>query len=418
MFTEVKPLPNPQKIYHLNSNERVFLNDANCIWRVTSGALDVFALHQGVRRYLFSVKPGDLLLPMGSSAPTPTCQLFAQAAQATTLEPFSSEGFQDWLRQEPTVAIAGLEAWVTALSSTAANVAPPILPTPLLNSGILDRGEVFQPTHGQMSWIRLCQGEATLLGERALTITPDCSWLPLADSLWLQATHLVELDRCSHTHLTHAHILLQGVMHLQQLLGQLLETQLQQTQQDELERLYRREQINQDALNQTNARFITLFQSPKRPKTAHPAIAQDFDTALMMATGAVGRLLGVTIQPPSASEDRRRLGNPLDAIARASQLQIRQISLRDEWWTKDCGPMVTYALEDGRPVALLPLAGAAYELYDPCGQMQTNQAPANQTRVRCDRASPVSFLPRHTRSTALYPRFYVPSISSNSPPTV
>ncbi|GAB1537860.1 hypothetical protein NUACC21_05150 [Scytonema sp. NUACC21] len=39
------------------------------------------------------------------------------------------------------------------------------------------------------------------------------------------------------------------------------------------------------------------------------------EEALLIAAGAVGRVLGITIYPPSNCEDLRRVRNPLEAIA-------------------------------------------------------------------------------------------------------
>jgi NHLM bacteriocin system ABC transporter ATP-binding protein len=376
MIIEPKPSPISLKTRSLSSNDRLFLNDVNRIWRVTSGALDLFVLYQGQRRYLFSVKSGEWMFST-ESAENSTCQLFAQATQATVLEAFTPETFQDWMEREPDTAITQLEAWVFCLSQIVSNLPLPGLPTPIVHSGILDRDEVFQPPQGQVSWIRLYQGEAALLGQLDLRVNSDLEWYPIAGSLWIQANSLVEMDCCDQRALRQTHHFLNGVLHLQKHLGQLLATQLQQAQREELERLYKREIINQEALTQTRAEFVRVFQTSHPQKSNIETLpAADFDTALLMATGAVGRVLDIPIQPAGTSEDARRLRNPLEAIARASHLQIRQVSLRNDWWKKDCGAMIAYALEDGRPLALLPSSEAGYEVYD----------PSTQTRTKCDRA--------------------------------
>lgn len=377
MLTDVKPSLSTTKTRHLKHNDRLFLNDANCIWRVSSGAIDLFALHQGRRRYLFSIKPNEVLFPISVSEEYLTCQLFAQASQPTTLSALTDEQFYEWVREDNATAIAAIESWIISLSNIASTVAPQVLPIPISDCGILAIEEVFQPPQGQVSWVRLYQGEATLLGETDLMITPSCEWVPLSGSLWLQATHLVELERRQHRQLEDSHGLLQGVLQLQQLVGHLLATQLEQAQQEELLRLHQREVINQEALAKTNAEFVKVFAAPQRRQSQIlPPLAKDFDTALLSVTGGVGKALGVPINPPGASEDRRCLGNPLEAIARASHLQIRAVSLRDDWWTKDCGPLVSYTLADGAPVALLPVGESAYEVYN----------PMTPSRTRCDRA--------------------------------
>jgi ATP-binding cassette subfamily C protein len=55
---------------------------------------------------------------------------------------------------------------------------------------------------------------------------------------------------------------------------------------------------------------------------------------------------------------------PLLALAYLARLRIRQVTLRGEWWRADHGPLVAYRKEDRRPVALLPSSPRSYELYD------------------------------------------------------
>lgn len=373
--------PITSTLHSLNRNDRLLI-EGDRIWHLKSGALDLFAVYQGYRRYLFSLKPGELLFPSAFDAAGSTCQLVAQAVQDVVLEPFSQNDFQIWMQQNSETAILGIEGWVTRLSGVATNLMPTALPTPILGSGILDQGEVFQPPQGQVSWIRLCHGAATLLNEADLVLTPDLGWIPLPGSLWLQATEVVELDRCHHEFIFSTKTFVMGVFQLQQRLVQLLTTRIQHEQREELNRLYERERINQDAIRKTSAEFIKVFRPakqkrtlPESPSLPKLAVAEDFNTALLMATGAVGHALGITIHVPGESADRWRSQNWLDAIARASHLRIRRITLRDDWWKQDLGPMVAYQLEDGRPIALLPLSESSYEMYD----------PFTQSRTRCDR---------------------------------
>ena len=47
------------------------------------------------------------------------------------------------------------------------------------------------------------------------------------------------------------------------------------------------------------------------------------EAPLLVAAGAVGKALGVSINPPAQSENLPRLKEPLEAIARASRLRMR-----------------------------------------------------------------------------------------------
>ncbi|MEH2078538.1 MAG: hypothetical protein V7K89_00535 [Nostoc sp.] len=100
-------------------------------------------------------------------------------------------------------------------------------------------------------------------------------------------------------------------------------------------------------------------------------------TPLLIAAGAVGRALGIKIQPPLRSENMQRIQEPLEAIARASRIRIRQVLLNDRWWQKDSGPLLAYTHQDNLPVAVLPAGVGKYEIFDP--QKKTRTPVNNRT---------------------------------------
>ena len=110
------------------------------------------------------------------------------------------------------------------------------------------------------------------------------------------------------------------------------------------------------------------------------------DTPLLRVAGAVGHALGVKIEPPAESEQAQQVKEPLEAIARASQLRLRQVLLRGRWWRQDSGPLVAYTQEGRYPVALLPVHQTHYELLDANGK----RMPVNETVART--VEPVAFM--------------------------
>jgi NHLM bacteriocin system ABC transporter ATP-binding protein len=165
---------------------------------------------------------------------------------------------------------------------------------------------------------------------------------------------------------------------------QFLNTQVQQEQEADLARLIYLGQIDEEKATEIIDNFVAIIKPNSHQKSSQELVgAADFETALQIVAGAVGKRLGVTINPPSAAEDLTRLNNPLEAIALASHLRMRRIRLQDHWWRKDSGPMITYTLEEGWPVALLPLSGADYEVY----------SPISKTHRKCDSAVAQQLVP-------------------------
>ncbi len=87
---------------------------------------------------------------------------------------------------------------------------------------------------------------------------------------------------------------------------------------------------------------------------------------LLAAIGAIGRALGIPIHPPAQSDDSQ---NPVEAIARASRIRLRQITLRGQWWQTASAPVLAYTVDDC-PVALLPTTAGGYEVFDPLNQLR------------------------------------------------
>ncbi len=373
--------------YFFKGNEPLLLDNPQTIWLVQSGSLALFAIGvqhgipTGRRRYLFSVKAGEVMFGATLNLEDEQYQILAIALEETELLQSQTQ-FSQWFTEEPEVTLKRIESWIHQLGSTLAGISSPTLPTPLETAGcgILSSGEVFQPPQGTVVWVQILQGQVNLLGFNGLELMPDLGRIPLEMHLWLQASDIVELDYIYGKEITDIDSLLNGIHHLQTLVLKGIHQLKQRETQQELLRFQERERLNTQAIATTldNLASVLDHHSDVSP-ASQPLNAEE---ALLIATGAVGKALGITTRPPATSEDLRRVRDPLDAIARASRVRIRRITLRDRWWQKDSGALLAYTL-DNRPVALLPISDTDYEIIDPLGQ----------TRVRCDQKTAATLSP-------------------------
>ena len=93
-------------------------------------------------------------------------------------------------------------------------------------------------------------------------------------------------------------------------------------------------------------------------------------TPMLVAVGAVGRAMGITITLPTQSEDIQRVKDPVEAIARSSQIRTRRVALEGNWWLHEYGPLLAYIHSEQLTVALLPV-GNRYVLFNPTSRQST-----------------------------------------------
>lgn len=376
-----------KKSLRLKGNEPKLLSDPETLWIVQSGTLALFAqtckdgVPSGNRHYLLNVAPTEALFGFTPGSGKKQLGVLAVAVEETTLSIIPKEDFAQLVAEANAETVALIEGWVHqlgyALCEALVRVQAPIQPGFTVRSKetqyiSVTEGQSFAPEKDTVSWVKLQQGQARLMGFEELTLQ-ESSFLPLSASMWLEPVGTVELAIVNTSSILEPNLLLQGIADLHRLSLSLLALLQQQETLAEQQRFQEKERLNQQVTTEALEEIASVLQ----PKTA------DFKsegTDLLLAAGAVGRALGITIRPPAKSENLERVKNPLEAIARASRLRMRRVLLAANWWQKDCGPMLAYLGEDNRPVALLPVTTATllpsnrdryqYEIYDPATRTQ------------------------------------------------
>ncbi|HEY9641410.1 MAG TPA: NHLP bacteriocin export ABC transporter permease/ATPase subunit [Coleofasciculaceae cyanobacterium] len=358
----------------VRGNLPLLLNDPNRIWTIQSGSIALFAVRiikgipEGERRYLFDVKPGESLF---SVMPDSEDDL---GILAVAIEPAEL--------QEQAIAdldlphlLLPLEKWIHQLAQVKG------LPKPVLTKPVdpdryvsLVKDQIFQPPKGQVLWLRCQQGTAQWLGYDSLPLTADSGILPLAAGMWVQAWDNLQLSVQSTAEVDTVDELLAGLNQLHTCFLRGIEIITAQEAQAELARFQKRQQLNRQVTQDTLEDLVALLQ----PRQTTELIEAD---ELLMVAGAVGKALSVRIEPPMEAEDPSRMRDPLEAIARASRLRLRRILLRDNWWRKDGSPIIAYMRQDRRPVALLPIAGDHYAIFDPQTKTNGTSSPRRYPKV-------------------------------------
>lgn len=84
---------------------------------------------------------------------------------------------------------------------------------------------------------------------------------------------------------------------------------------------------------------------------------------LLSACALLGELNGIAITAPQDYAQGRST-DPVRAIARASGVRVRAVTLDADWWRSGVDPMVAFRSPDGEPVVLQPRPGG-FDIVDP-----------------------------------------------------
>ena len=417
-----------QNCRQINGHEPLLLNAPHTVWLVKSGAIALFATQikqgemAGERRYLFNVYPGEALFGF---APCQDCEylgLVAVALEPSELSPMQWDGgigaqaqktdaensashqegrsptasllssdkakaLYPTLQTAPTTpppsnlqppnAIQNpkskiqnpkskidtlkplIDCWVSKLGQTEglSQLQTPGL-TPETNYVSLMQGQICQPDEHQVLWVRMQRGRAAWMGDPELALTAELGCFPIGRGMYMQAEDQIEFFARDTFEVKKEIILFKGLIQLHTYFLRCIERIEEKEDQAAFRRFQARQQLNRQVTQQT-IRSLASVLNPEEDSALYA------DTPLLIAAGAVAKALGVTIQPPAQSENIKRVKEPIEAIARASQLRLRRILLRGDWWRQDGGPILAYTRQDKHPVALLPVGSNRYELLDP-----------------------------------------------------
>ncbi|MBW4509338.1 MAG: NHLP bacteriocin export ABC transporter permease/ATPase subunit [Scytonematopsis contorta HA4267-MV1] len=362
------------QIYEINGNEPILLNDPSQVWVIQSGSMTLFAVTvkdgviEGNRRYLCTVGEGGALFGSNKNSLLHHRQILAVPMGEAQLLQLNPECFADLVANEDIKIVTWVEDWLHLLEASLSEITMPTIQIKAREEGnfSLNAGQTFQPEEG-VFWVQLTQGTIRFLGFEELAVTNTVRAFPLTNKMWLEAQEGVQLVTRNVSQINNSDTILAGLCQFHAFLLYCIHLLDERSAQEELQRLHDRQRQNRQVTAEALGELASALNF------------QDGDfflegTPLLVAAGAVGRAMGIKISPPPRSIDLKRVKEPLEAIVRASRIRMRRVLLRDDWWCKDCGPLVVYTQEDNRPMALLPISKNHYKLFD----------PVNQSRIAVD----------------------------------
>ncbi len=380
-----------QNIVTIKGNEPIILKDPNTAWVVKSGSLALFGTYieeeqqKGSRYYLFEVGAGEALFGgvlASKASPEKQLGIVAVALEETDLEQLTLEDLREQLaagNRESAILLDSwvkhLGKWITKQQTTLKTVAN-VVPVRKSHFFSLVKGQSLQPQGNEVVWVEIRQGSTCWMGNDKLKLDQSSPVSPLAPGMWLEAETEVEVYTTSTAELENFEYLPTSLAQFHAYFFYYFNSLQKQKTEAQFHQFQERERLNLQVSEVALGELAGVLQ---------PEEAEFFQegTPLLIAAGAIGRALGITICPPARSEDVSRVKDPLDAIARASQFCTRRVLLAGDWWNQEYGPLLAYTLEEKHPVALLPYKGDRYVLFDPQLRTKTlvNEAVAENLEL-------------------------------------
>jgi len=358
-------------VHQIRGNEPILLDDHRTTWIVQSGSIAIFALPldtstaSGGRQYLFKVEPDQALFGSIPDAQS-KFQLMAVAMGEAELIKIEHSQITELFFYEKEQMTEWVNGWVKQLAS----LLPPLQETQE-NADLgrswrrsLISGEKYCPPSGHVTWLTIQQGTAHWLGNEELPLNAASGPYLLYEGMQIVAKEPVQMRIEGIDSLSNPNQIYDGLAILHQWIFHHLQIAVQKDLEKERQRLKAQEQLNRKVSQEAFQELASTLGTEEDEVWVE-------SEPLLVAMGAVGRALGATIVPPSQATDLRQIRNPLEAIARASRLRMRQVLLRGDWWERDCGPLLGFTQEEGDPVALLPVEGSRYVIFNPKKQVHT-----------------------------------------------
>ncbi len=359
----------------ISGNSMLVLNKPESIYLITSQSLHIFVVPlregrpAGVRRFLFQAEKGSLLFGLDPEGHGTGLGLIATGKPGSSVLEASrdllkkaSESQETESCQQARTLVRG---WTTNLTISLERGIPP-KKTFLLEPG----NHVLQPDwHARIKseyrqlWIKHTQGASRYFSGPDHLISEQEGFLPFSEQAWITCETEASLECLSEKQYQRTDPGYKALEGFHRLFLRVLKDR-QKTRERE-ERVRQEEMILKDRAR-LNSTLHLLAESMEAGKKGIPFKSEP-GSELLSACRMVGEEAGIEVHEPPA--EARINNDPLQAIANGSNFRIRKVSLKDEWWKYDGGPMLGYRIdpetEEKHPVSLLQTSPGTYVMVDP-----------------------------------------------------
>lgn len=358
-----------------SANEPLPLIDPDAVWLVTSGHVDVVAMtimrqaesSELQRTHLLRISKGQVLFGLHPPSAGQNVLLLGFGSADGQVSRLSvsrlAEAAEDPALRPDVLAL--IERWVAAVCALGAHDLPPAGAQNLRSGTRLELGpaQCAQPQSGVL-WVRFAEGSARFMGHRGPCEVGNCKGdmvLPISKDAWLQAG---DEERCRLQAFSGAEVPLdaafwRGLDCFNTAIETLIDVQRMRDLESDRQRLRRKGEQSRATVAGAVSELGAVLTGRGAGRGALSP-----DNALLAACQMIGERIGVEFINPGTGRARGD-ANPLERIARASRVMLREVRLQGDWWRRDNGPILGFIGQGETPVALLPDSPSSYTVHNP-----------------------------------------------------
>ncbi|WNJ16376.1 NHLP bacteriocin export ABC transporter permease/ATPase subunit [Pontibacter sp. G13] len=359
----------------LVGNKPFLLLRHDCLWIVVDGQVEVYytVLDEkgeinSARRYMYTAGKGEMLLSLKSEPDQPGICMMAVSGRAKMVEVN-----KNWLaRLNDQQLQFKVEQLIFRFSSFIQANQPPRTYQPLavgIKAG-LEEGTYGYPTKG-LVWAALKSGDANVMGN--VQISPETKkkllreFFPVTSTFWFQSTSDdTQIEVISTSQLIEDEVnLMISLKYFEEFVQEVIRRKIVSESNEEYDRLAFRmnHQASLVSKSLSNLKQILTGTHQSSLTNAHTKLA------ISAVCQRIGKEVGVEMKiPKEGLSEMTSQVQQLKAIAQGSNVRVRKVILRGEWWKEENGHLVAFTKETATPVALIQHAKKGeYEQYDPEG---------------------------------------------------
>jgi len=363
-----------------------FLDDPETVWCVLAGQIDVYvtarqgALQTGGRDHLFTMEAGEALFGVEPGLFAASMGLLAGGIPGTRVLRISRSLLLERTDGEGTAFAAFLAD--RFLEGLGRGIVKDIAPQPRIKQSIAAGRTELAPNKPAGSeallWGEMEGGRALFVGTEDLApgsglfaLPPNCWIVPLEQSVvrTVQTDELLRRGEFASVFDAFCEMIFSSLA---------MNARLRAA--DDLGALRQMQKSSRRALSSALGTLAEALSGKRRKE----AVSRE-ESPLRRAFSTVAAFLGRSVAASKGEELASERGESLRDLARASNLQLRRVTLAGPWWISDGAPLIAYVHGSaegasgggkGTPVALLP-SGRGYRLVDDEGERRVDERIAS-----------------------------------------